>query len=766
MLAAATAGTPVPPAVLASLVGFESGWKPGARSQSSSASGLGQVLDSTARDPGYDVPPLSPDATPQEKLAFSAKYLAARGKAAGLTEADWKDPEKLRIALGAYHGAQTDANGVNGDDYGRRILGMSGANSAAAGLGTGGYGSSMVAGTLGTIDAEQARKQSLQAPVLADMQSNYKRDQLRFDKAAENFKPIEPPKEAPAVPQTDPLHAFGSIAGVFATLAAGFTHTPAIAAMNGLAGAITAAKQSDWDTYAAKYKQWKDNTELTIQNHKLQAADMADALDVMKTDIATGSAMAKAVAAQSDDKIATELLRLGKYEELSKVQDERARTAVLLEQHSLDVQQVHEKAIANQPVIDATKEYLTADGASKAAQAKLQQATASNDPAAIASAQAEVAKAQQDLTGARQKVSDAHSMVSGTRAAQPGTAQYITQQVYDQIMREHPETPPGDAWTQAIDRTRTAGKPVSENVQKTKDETAIATADFKSQNGRDPGPEDAAEMAHLRVTARQNGTFKPDEAKSVGKMIADYQIAPLVGNALRTPFGQAVMAEVKSENPDYQATEFGARSKAARDFATGPQGKSVNSFNVGISHLNLLTQLSDALGNGDVQSINRLSNAFSAEIGGTAPTNFEAAKQIVGQEIVKAVVGTGAGGVAERAEAGERLLRASSPEQLRGVVDTYKRLMAGQLGGLKQQYETTTGRHDFEERLSPETRKELESLPGSDPKNPRGAPGGPDGGTPPVPSSLAGKKLQWSPSRKMFRDESGVVYDANGNRAY
>lgn len=161
----------------------------------------------------------------------------------------------------------------------------------------------------------------------------------------------------------------------------------------------------------------------------------------------------------------------------------------------------------------------------------------------------------------------------------------------------------------------------------------------------------------------------------------------------------------------------------------------------------MLGQLSDALGNGDIQLFNRLGQGWAQQTGSPAPTNFDAAKQIVGDEIVKAIVGAG-GGVGDREKAAETISRASSPQQLKGVIQTYQGLMSGQLAGLRQQYQKTTGLNDFEDYLAPETRQKLEirSAP-----PPPGANTNVDSGTvPPAAQRQIGKvydtpkgKLKW-----------------------
>ena len=200
------------------------------------------------------------------------------------------------------------------------------------------------------------------------------------------------------------------------------------------------------------------------------------------------------------------------------------------------------------------------------------------------------------------------------------------------------------------------------------------------------------------------GGLAPDastNAADVAKQIANYQIPPLGAFALRTPWGQQVMAEVGRINPEYNANEFSARKAAFNQFASGKLGNQVRSFNVALSHLDTLSQAATALGNGDVQGFNRVSQFFAQQTGSEAPTNFDAMKKVVGDELVKSIVGSG-GGVADREEVAHTLSRVSSPSQLAGVISSYQKLMGGQLGGLRRQYEHSTGRKDFESLLSPE----------------------------------------------------------------
>ncbi len=99
----AAASTGVPVAVLKAMARQESGLNPNAVGKNGEV-GLIQVKPSTARDPGYGVAGVDPETLkdPKANALFGAQYLAARAKAAGVT--DWSDKQQLAKALMAYNG--------------------------------------------------------------------------------------------------------------------------------------------------------------------------------------------------------------------------------------------------------------------------------------------------------------------------------------------------------------------------------------------------------------------------------------------------------------------------------------------------------------------------------------------------------------------------------------------------------------------------------------------------------------------------------------
>ena len=244
-----------------------------------------------------------------------------------------------------------------------------------------------------------------------------------------------------------------------------------------------------------------------------------------------------------------------------------------------------------------------------------------------------------------------------------------------------------------------------------------------------------SEDAYKASIAKATGSGDPAAIDTVAKGIADGSLPPLTGNSLRTPGGLRTMARVLELNPDYDSKTYGTQAKALKDFSTGKQGNTVRSLNVAMSHLDVLNQAGQALKNGNSTDFNRLAQNLAERTGNPAPTNFNEAKKIVSDEVVKAVVGAG-GGVSDREEAAKAFNDANSPAQLAGAIATAKKLLGGQLQGLKKQYETTTGRKDFDKQFLSDEARTLEGPAGGTAPLPGQGPA-PGAAQPPLPAGMA-----------------------------
>ena len=172
-----------------------------------------------------------------------------------------------------------------------------------------------------------------------------------------------------------------------------------------------------------------------------------------------------------------------------------------------------------------------------------------------------------------------------------------------------------------------------------------------------------------------------------------------------------IIADAYIKNPDMSFVDINANAAGNKAtviaFDKGKQGDIVRSMNVSINHLTTLSELSDALGNGDIKSINNIAQRYKEETGNPAPTNFDTAKRIIAGEIVKGIVGAGGTGE-DRAKAAETIDKVKSPAQLKGAIQTYIQLLGGQLEGLGTQYEAGTGKKDFKDKyLNQKTRNAI-----------------------------------------------------------
>lgn len=222
-----------------------------------------------------------------------------------------------------------------------------------------------------------------------------------------------------------------------------------------------------------------------------------------------------------------------------------------------------------------------------------------------------------------------------------------------------------------------------------------------------PASKEARNEPYLKYLAEERGGGV-DGVKyaQLIKGIADYQINPNSLFSLRGNARQRALEDVMMYDPTYQQQRYEQVRRALAGWTQSPEGRATRSLSVTVEHLMSLEDLSKALNNGDTQAINALRNTFKTQFGYEGPPNFNFAKQIVADEIAKAVIG-GQTAQGDREHLQRQISAASSPEQLAGVIKVAKELMAGQLVGLQQMYQTATGLSNFDQYLTPNARDEV-----------------------------------------------------------
>lgn len=231
--------------------------------------------------------------------------------------------------------------------------------------------------------------------------------------------------------------------------------------------------------------------------------------------------------------------------------------------------------------------------------------------------------------------------------------------------------------------------------------------DYKPQELSATAARDAETQRHNRASetvattnaANKGKAFFGDDEKDLMGALAERGVALPAGLRSKDQM-KSTFRGLLDRNPDLTSEQIadkvasgqinfgadkGTMAAAKKDFATGKSGQMLRSIGTANKHLTMLDGMVDALNNGDMQLVNKVGNAWAKQTGQAAPNSFDAVKQIVGQEVVKAII-AGGGGVHEREEAGSVINTAGSPKQLKDVIAKYRQIMDAQRESLIQQH--------------------------------------------------------------------------------
>lgn len=199
-----------------------------------------------------------------------------------------------------------------------------------------------------------------------------------------------------------------------------------------------------------------------------------------------------------------------------------------------------------------------------------------------------------------------------------------------------------------------------------------------------------------KLTQQAQAIGDPTQFQSIVDKIGNYELpAPTLS---RSPRNSAILDALSQQYPDYDNTKYVAKQKAQKDFATGPQGNMVRSAPVSIQHLDLADQKADLLHSSNVPIWNSIVNTVGPALGNTTiakgVAGLDTAKTIVGDEIDKFFI-NGGGAEKDRQALQSKLANANAPSTIHEVTDTLRQLMAGQMNGLRSQYEDNVPGGDF-----------------------------------------------------------------------
>lgn len=184
-------------------------------------------------------------------------------------------------------------------------------------------------------------------------------------------------------------------------------------------------------------------------------------------------------------------------------------------------------------------------------------------------------------------------------------------------------------------------------------------------------------------------TLDPARAAQV-KALAEGRMEIPKGNALRSGPGAALLADVATYDPTFDAANAPARRAARMKFTSGTQGQNITSFNTALGHLDTLAQAAEGLDNSNFPLWNRVANGFENATGDPRITQFKVAKQAVVEELGRAFKGA-APTVNDSNNWESAINDAQSPAQLRAGIKQAAELLQSRIGAMRDSYNAGMG---------------------------------------------------------------------------
>ncbi len=142
---------------------------------------------------------------------------------------------------------------------------------------------------------------------------------------------------------------------------------------------------------------------------------------------------------------------------------------------------------------------------------------------------------------------------------------------------------------------------------------------------------------------------------------------------------------VSTTDAPENALKFKRLQTVESAFGKGQQANNMISLNTVADHLALMREYADALNNNDIPAANAVLNRLNKEAGYSNVTNFDTARDIMADEVVRLLTSTG-GTEADRAGMQQRFASSGSPAQIVGALDVAQNFVIGRFNALQQQY--------------------------------------------------------------------------------
>jgi len=192
----------------------------------------------------------------------------------------------------------------------------------------------------------------------------------------------------------------------------------------------------------------------------------------------------------------------------------------------------------------------------------------------------------------------------------------------------------------------------------------------------------------------------------------------------RNPTTQQLMMLAQQVDPNFDATQYGARFSVAKDFSSGQSSQAIKSVNQTMSHAAKLLQNIEQLNNygglfpGAVNYIANLAGEHA--LGQATQKNFEQTAMALSSELRKVFAASGGGSLSELRSWEDTLPVNGSPYQQREALQNGMELLHGALSALQDKYQRGMGPNaDVTKLLSPKARAALDYISSMDPRTGR-----------------------------------------------
>ena len=160
-----------------------------------------------------------------------------------------------------------------------------------------------------------------------------------------------------------------------------------------------------------------------------------------------------------------------------------------------------------------------------------------------------------------------------------------------------------------------------------------------------------------------------------------------------SPRGKAAQEIRTLINPNFDEKTFPSIRKMVEDYSDprqGHAGGNIIAYNTAVSHLAQLSDAGKTLNNTDAVGWNKLANNVAQWAGNADPIVFDSIRDALAGEIGKVFKG-GAADIPERQQVEEVITRNASPDQIKGMILTFARLMQSKSNALTDFYYAKTG---------------------------------------------------------------------------